>query len=138
MDEKSSGHQPGVHGTPVGTNRGLLAGVPGISCCLFQKKLTFWVCQGHPAVQGDFRNFKCGFSYVPFLSLIYVRVFPSCSGFFGPPASLTEEILRPPTSPTQRISPIIQCGKIDLIYYSLWRLSLLACLFEGFVLRCSN
>ena len=32
------GHRPGVPGTPGGTNRGLPAGVPGISCYLLLKK----------------------------------------------------------------------------------------------------
>ena len=31
---KIPGHRPGVPGTPGGTNRGLPAGVPEISCCL--------------------------------------------------------------------------------------------------------
>ena len=30
---KSSGHRPGVRGTPGWTNKGLPAGVPGTSCC---------------------------------------------------------------------------------------------------------
>ena len=37
---KSSGHRPGVPGTPSGTNTGLPAGVPGISCCLPVEKAT--------------------------------------------------------------------------------------------------
>ena len=45
-----------------GTNRGVPTGVPGISCCLLLKNWHFCrdtgrVSQGHPAVQGLFRNF---------------------------------------------------------------------------------
>ena len=72
---KSPGHRPGVPGTPGGTNRGLPAGVPGISCYLLYKngqKRAF--LPGHrpgvPGTPGHVEGFQTCyviFSYVPFL-----------------------------------------------------------------------
>ena len=77
---KTSGHWPGVPGTPSGTKRGLPAGVPGISCSLcyrFKNCHTRIIlagtsagCPRLPATPGRPRRFSeilCDFSLCAFL-----------------------------------------------------------------------
>ena len=74
---KIPGHGPGVPGTPGGTNRALPADVPAISFTYCRKtdrkghlcRDTGRVSQGHPAIQGFFRNFTWFFLMCLFCSL---------------------------------------------------------------------
>ena len=65
--KKSLGHRP-----PGGTNRGLPAGVPGISCCSRKKNCHFFPehrpgAPGTPGRPGAFQIIAIIFSHVPFL-----------------------------------------------------------------------